>query len=102
MPLLVWLANGEPRTDTQSSKLKLANHQTRCMKAETMDRSTSSPYASHTEQQQISDDGNSPEPATGQKRKRIRASRACETCRARKVKCNEQNPCSNCIRKYDL
>jgi len=67
-----------------------------------MDGGTSSPYVSYTEQQQISDDGNSPEPATGQKRKRIRASRACETCRARKVKCNEQNPCSNCVRKYDL
>jgi hypothetical protein len=69
-----------------------------------MDGQESSPYDGHTEQQrqqqqqQMSDDGNSPDPATGQKRKRIRASRACETCRARKVKCNEENPCSNCIR----
>jgi Fungal Zn(2)-Cys(6) binuclear cluster domain len=44
-----------------------------------------------------SDDDNSPEPSAGQKRKRVRASRACETCRSRKVKCNEQNPCSNCV-----
>ena len=64
----------------------------------------SSPYGNSLQQQQQqqhhpgSDEAGSPDPATGQKRKRIRASRACEMCRSRKVKCNEQNPCSNCIR----
>jgi len=61
-------------------------------------QSPSNHNGDQTQLQQGSEDGNSPEPAVGQKRKRIRASRACETCRARKVKCNEQNPCSNCVR----
>jgi hypothetical protein len=69
-----------------------------------MDLTASPSYRNNSEQQPTidDDDANSPEPAAGQKRKRIRASRACETCRARKVKCNEQNPCSNCLRMFFL
>ena len=66
-----------------------------------MDRAYSS-VGKHVAGHQQNADYGSPEPTIGQKRKRTRASRACDTCHARKVKCNEQNPCSNCLRKISV
>src|SRR5271169_5739007 len=38
-----------------------------------------------------------PPSSPGERRKR--ASHACDSCRTKKVKCNEERPCANCIRK---
>lgn len=39
------------------------------------------------------------EPSPGQKRKRApRALIACETCRSRKLRCDQASPCSHCVR----
>ena len=35
----------------------------------------------------------------GQKRRRPRAARACESCRAKKYRCDERDPCSKCERR---
>ncbi|OCL09446.1 hypothetical protein AOQ84DRAFT_404582 [Glonium stellatum] len=54
---------------------------------------TSDPVPSPTSQQGSS-------PSAGQKRKRLpQASLACESCRARKAKCDQARPCSSCTRQ---
>jgi len=40
------------------------------------------------------------EESPGERKKR--ASHACDSCRVKKVKCNEERPCTNCVRKGPL
>jgi len=54
------------------------------------------PVSSASKRKGRGDRGQSPEG------RRKRASHACELCRVKKVKCDEQRPCSNCVRTSNL